>query len=209
MRCRFNEDLQHLEIYLKDRVEHMELKTERLYLRVWKDSDFAAFAAMHADSLVMRHYPSVWSTEQSAKSFAALREHYDREGFGMLCLCEQSTDAFVGTVGLQRVSFDSWFSPCIEIGWRLHHDFWSRGYAHEAAYAVLAHAFDSLQQEEIFSFTSPLNTASEILMQRLGMEWVGTFEHPRVPEKHPLRSHVLYHIDAAGHRKTSSKAKLA
>jgi RimJ/RimL family protein N-acetyltransferase len=50
--------------------------------------------------------------------------------------------------------------------------------------------------DEIVSFTSGLNVRSWRVMERLGMrrDASGDFEHPNVPEGHPVRPHVLYRI---------------
>ncbi len=114
----------------------------------------------------------------------------------MLCARGRSHDELVGVVGLQRVDMKVWCAPCVEIGWILHQDYWRKGLATEAAQALLAHAFHSLKLEEIYAFTSTLNTPSEVLMQRLGMEYVGMFDHPRVELGHSLRPHVVYRITA-------------
>jgi RimJ/RimL family protein N-acetyltransferase len=52
--------------------------------------------------------------------------------------------------------------------------------------------FEQLHLEEILSFTAEGNQASVAVMQRLGMEFVENFEHPALPEGHPLKPHLLY-----------------
>jgi RimJ/RimL family protein N-acetyltransferase len=55
-----------------------------------------------------------------------------------------------------------------EIGWHFHPDYWGRGYASEAAGAVLAHAFDN-GLERVVAVTAPANTASQRVCLRIGM----------------------------------------
>lgn len=57
-----------------------------------------------------------------------------------------------------------------------------------------ATAFRNLRLEKVISFTASLNTPSERVMQRIGMEKVREFNHPLVPADHPLNRHVLYEI---------------
>jgi RimJ/RimL family protein N-acetyltransferase len=103
---------------------------------------------------------------------------------------------FIGFVGLSVPSFQAPFTPCVEIGWRLAHEHWGRGYATEAARAALAFGFRDLALEEIVSFTVPMNRRSRRVMERLGMtrSAADDFEHPALPEGHALRPHVLYRL---------------
>ncbi len=104
--------------------------------------------------------------------------------------------AFVGYVGLQVPSFEAPFTPCVEIGWRLARAAWGYGYATEAARACLEHAFGVLALPEVLAFTVPANVRSRAVMRRLGMvlDPAGAFEHPRLPEGHALRHHLLYRL---------------
>ena len=86
-------------------------------------------------------------------------------------------------------------SPCVEIGWRLARASWGHGYATEAACAALAVGFRQLALDEIVSFTALGNRRSRAVMERIGMRNANQdFEHPGVPEGHPLRLHCLYRI---------------
>jgi RimJ/RimL family protein N-acetyltransferase len=52
-----------------------------------------------------------------------------------------------------------------------------------------------LALDEIVSFTALVNRRSSAVMERIGMTNAGEdFEHPAVPEGHPLRPHCLYRI---------------
>ena len=92
--------------------------------------------------------------------------------------------------------FTAPFTPCVEIGWRLAAAHWGRGYATEAARAVLAHAWDVVGLDEVVSFTTAGNERSRAVMTRLGMRYdpADDFDHPRLPPGHPLRRHVLYRV---------------
>jgi RimJ/RimL family protein N-acetyltransferase len=56
-----------------------------------------------------------------------------------------------------------------EIGWTMHPEFTGRGYASEAARAVLGLAFDTLGLHRVFAELDPRNDASIALCRRLGM----------------------------------------
>jgi len=82
----------------------------------------------------------------------------------------------------------------VEIGWRLARRAWHHGYATEAARAALRVAFDGVDLDEIWSITAVLNEPSQVVMRRLGMTEVARFEHPRIPDGHPVKPHVAYHL---------------
>ena len=110
----------------------------------------------------------------------------------------EASGTFIGFVGLAEPRFEAPFTPCVEIGWRLRRDAWGHGYATEAAEAVLAHGFETLRLPEIVSFTTVANEPSRAVMRRLGMHHdpAEDFDHPSVPEGHPVRRHVLYRLTA-------------
>jgi RimJ/RimL family protein N-acetyltransferase len=141
----------------------------------------------------MEHYPSVLTREQSD---AFVRERVTRQfeerGFAPLAVEVPGVTSFAGYIGLLEQDFDADFTPCVEIGWRLARGYWGHGYATEGARAVLEYGFDEAGLDEIVSFTALTNVRSIAVMERLGMTRSGEFDHPRVPEGHPLRRHVLY-----------------
>jgi RimJ/RimL family protein N-acetyltransferase len=106
---------------------------------------------------------------------------------------------FIGFVGLSVPRFEAHFTPCVEIGWRLAYEYWGRGYATEAARAVLDFGFQQLALREIVSFTTTANLRSRAVMERIGMTRTPAddFDNPGVPAGHALRRHVLYRKNAA------------
>ncbi len=174
------------------------ITTQRLVLRAWRDEDLDAFAALNADPAVMEHYPSVLSREESDAAAARIRTRFADAGWGLWAVEAPGIAPFCGFVGLQDVPFEMHFTPSVEIGWRLARAFWDRGYATEAARAALAHAWDTLAVGEVVAMTVASNVRSQRVMQRLGMtrDAADDFDHPRLPEGHRLRRHVLYRISS-------------
>lgn len=142
----------------------------------------------------MEHFPAALSRAESDAFAALIRARMRADGYGLWAVEVTGGAPFVGFVGLAVPSFEAAFTPCVEIGWRLAHDAWGHGYATEAARAVLADGFARVGLDEIVSFTAVVNERSQRVMQRLGMSYAGTFEHPRLPAGHRLRTHVLYRI---------------
>ncbi len=172
------------------------IETQRLVLRQWNPSVREAFYKMNSDPVVMEYMPKILTREESDGLMARIEEHFDKHHFGLCAVEEKETGALVGFTGLSVPRFESHFTPCVEIGWRLDKAFWGKGYATEAAVATLAAGFNLFGLEEIVSFTSPLNQRSISVMKRLKMTSNPSddFEHPALPEGHPLRKHVLYRI---------------
>lgn len=169
-------------------------RTKRLILRPWREEDLAPFAAMNADPEVARYFVSTLTREQSDALAGRAFEHFGRHGFGPWAVERAGTSDFIGFTGLSIPEFETAFTPCVEIGWRIAREHWGRGYATEAAQAALDYGFEVLGLEEIVSFTVPANAASRRVMEKIGLvrDEAGDFDHPRVPEGHPLKRHVLY-----------------
>jgi RimJ/RimL family protein N-acetyltransferase len=172
----------------------VELRTERLILRDWRDGDGDAFAALNADLRVMRYFPAPLSRAESDRFAERIRRHLDANGWGLWAVEIAGVAPFAGFIGLAVPRFEAAFTPAIEIGWRLATAFWGHGYATEGARAALAFGFDELGLDEIVAFTAVSNQPSQRVMQRLGMthDARDDFDHPFVPVGHPLRRHVLY-----------------
>jgi RimJ/RimL family protein N-acetyltransferase len=170
------------------------LRTERLVLRRWRRDDWPAFAVLNADPEVMKHFPGVLSRAESDALAERIEDHFVARGFGAWAVEIPGVVPFAGFVGLSVPRFEAAFTPCVEVGWRLARTCWGHGYATEAARAALAFGFDVLGLEQIVSFTVPANLASRHVMEKLGMSHDprDDFEHPALPEGHPLRRHVLY-----------------
>jgi ribosomal-protein-alanine N-acetyltransferase len=173
-----------------------KLQTERLVLRGWRDDDLAPFAALNADPAVMEHFPGLMTTAETAAFIGRIVDGWAANGFGVWVVERSADGAFLGFNGLARPRFDAPFMPAVEIGWRFARHTWGHGYATESARAALAFGFKTVGLDEIVSFTSPANERSWRVMERLGMtrDPADDFDHPRLPEGHRLRRHVLYRL---------------
>lgn len=168
-----------------------EILTPRTRLRRLHDGDLPLFARMNEDPEVMRYFPKPWTAEESRVAFDGIHAGFDRRGFGIYAV--EVSSVFAGVVGLSTPSFRSWFTPCVEILWRLRIEFWGKGFATEAAAGVLKMAKDSLSLDEVFAFAVPQNLKSIRVMEKLGMIPCNPrlFDHAEVQD-HKLRQHLLY-----------------
>ena len=171
------------------------LETSRLYLRRWREGDLVPFRRMNRDPAVIEFLPGPLSDEESD----ALAERADRaiaeRGYGLYAVEVKSAGRFAGFVGLSMTAPGFRFGEKVEVGWRLCREAWGYGYATEAGRRCLEHGF-SCGLDEIVSFTYEGNRRSRAVMERLGMHRNSEddFDHPRIPEGHPLRRHVLYRL---------------
>ena len=172
------------------------LKTDRVMLRQWRASDREPFAVLNADSEVMRFFDRPRCRAESDATADRLEAHIDKHGFGFWAAELISSGEFIGFVGIENTPDDLPCSPAVEIGWRVHKRFWGKGLAPESARACLVYAFSKLQLEEVVSFTAKSNSPSIRVMEKIGMrrDKAGDFDHPAIPEDHPVRPHVFYRI---------------
>jgi RimJ/RimL family protein N-acetyltransferase len=182
--------------------------TSRLVLRPFNDMDRTAFFELNTHPQVVELLGSSSGRAESDAMINRFSDEMTREGWGFWAVEVAGGAPFIGMVGLHRMAPSMPIAPGIEIGWRLHPDHWSHGYATEAAKASLAYGFDQAGLNEIVAFTTTVNARSQSVMQRIGMERDvgGDFDHPLLPVGSPLRRHVLYRITSPSSLPTSSVA---
>ena len=170
------------------------LETPRLLLRPWQESDREPLRRMNADPQVMEFFAAPLTPAETGAMIARMLAHFARHGFGFFAAELRATGEFIGFAGISHVPFEAHFTPCVEIGWRLAAAHWNQGFATEGARACLRYAFQDLALTEVVAFTVPANRRSRRVMEKLGMthDPADDFDHPRLPEGHPLRPHVLY-----------------
>jgi RimJ/RimL family protein N-acetyltransferase len=150
--------------------DSIELRTERLLLREWRDDDLGPWAAMNADPLVREFLGGPIDRDQAAASIARYRVGWAERGWGWWAVEVTRTGAFIGFAGLDQIDEGAPVSG-VEIGWRLAREAWGHGYATEAARACLAYGFEVLARPEILAIAAPGNHRSHAVMRRLGMTY--------------------------------------
>ena len=169
------------------------IRTSRLLMRRWQDSDREPFAALNADAETMRFFPSTMDRAASDAFADRIEERFADQGYGLWALEIADTGQFIGFTGLNPMPDGVPGAGGVEIGWRLARHAWHHGYATEAALAALDVAFNGIGLAEIWSMTAVLNEPSQAVMRRIGLTEYTRFDHPAVPEGSPIRPHVTYH----------------
>ena len=171
-----------------------ELTTDRLLLRQWRDDDLDAWAVMNDDPEVREFFPERLTRDQSAASLGWFRAELAERGWGWWAVEVAATGEFIGMAGIDPVDEGVPFHG-VEAGWRLARGAWGRGYATEAARAVVGYGFEALAFPEILAIAAAGNARSHAVMRRIGMSHdpADDFDDPTMPPG-PLRASVLYRI---------------
>lgn len=123
------------------------LETERLYLREYQENDFSIFHEIFSDSDTMRYYPSPFTKEQTRTWMRRNYERYQPDGYGLWAVCLKESDKLIGDCGLSTQTIKGLTE--VEIGYHINKEYWSKGYASEAAVSCKEYAFNSLKLNNI------------------------------------------------------------
>ena len=150
------------------------IETPRLRLRLFREADWDAYAAMCADPEVMRHLGAgaTLSRDETWRAIAGMLGHWHLRGYGMWALESRASGELVGRAGF--IDPPGW--PGFELGWVLARAHWGRGYATEAARAALDCAFGTLRRDRVIHLIRPGNAGSIRVAERLGARPVGELE---------------------------------
>ena len=169
-------------------------QSARLGFRHWETADIEPMAAINADAVVMEFFSSTQTREQTANFIERMQTQFSEKGFCYFAVDKLADHELIGFIGINVQNFESDFTPCIDIGWRIKRSEWNQGYATEGAMRCLAYAFHDLGIDLIVSITPLVNLKSEHIMQKIGMSKVKTFIFPLLKGDQRLEECVLYEI---------------
>jgi RimJ/RimL family protein N-acetyltransferase len=150
------------------------VETERLLMRRWHDEDAAAVADIYLKPEVMEFIPGgIWSAGRTAKIIARMRELDVEQGYGFYPVVVKSFGTIIGHCGLGSLEQ----TAEIEVAFILDSPHWGKGYASEAARAILAHGFEKLNISRIVAVAFPENARSMGVMRSIGMTPIGLARH--------------------------------
>ena len=113
----------------------MIIETNRLFLREMTENDFEALYKVLSDSDVMKHYPYTFDDVRVRNWIQRNMERYQIFGFGLWAVCLKETGEMIGDCGLTMQLINGQIKP--EIGYHIRADKQRKGYAKEAAIALL------------------------------------------------------------------------
>lgn len=144
------------------------LETARLVLREYRRDDFEPFVAHVTDPestvhLTTSDRPGAWRIFTSHAGMWVLW------GAGWWTMALRDTGETVGGVG----AFYRDGEGGLEIGWHTWRGHWGKGFASEAAAAVLKHAFEVRRVPKIHALISAGNASSIRVAERIGLAYEG------------------------------------
>lgn len=146
------------------------IATARLLIRPFQAEDWRAMLSYTTDPAVMEYMEGGVLTAEQTHAFVARHLNGDEEYAYALLLDDAST--LIG-----HMVFHPWFAPATyEIGWVLHPNYQRRGYASEAALALLRYGFETMKLHRIIATCQPENQASWGVMEKIGMRREGHFQ---------------------------------
>jgi ribosomal-protein-alanine N-acetyltransferase len=178
----------------------MELNTKDLILREYTLLDFEAVHSYGNDPEVLKYMLWGPNSISDTKNFImvsmlqSLQEKRDEIG---LAIVEKTTGFCIGGVSLIIKKQDA------EIGWILNRTSWGKGFAKQAALALLEFGFNKLKLRRIEATCDTENIRSYQLMERLGMKRMALekgVRPSRVPNL-PPSDQYRYEIDQQGYQK--------
>ncbi len=155
----------------------MQLTTERLVLREFAEDDWPAVLTYQSDPRYLRYYAWTGRTEEEVRAFVRMfishQEEQPRRKF-QLAVTLRGDGRLIGNCGVRtdpgRREGD--------IGYELDPRHWGRGYATEAARAILAFGFAELRLHRVWASCVAENAGSARVLEKLGMRREGHFrEH--------------------------------
>lgn len=145
-----------------------QLTSARLRFEPVDDCHFEGLQAMNRRPEVMRYISGAPETpEQTRAAIARVQARWAEWGYSWWALIHLESGRLCGAACVQHLGGQR--ANPLELGWRLHPDFWGQGLASEAARRLAAFAFEALQAPEVVAIRHPDNQDSCRVMDALGM----------------------------------------
>ena len=164
----------------------MHITTKRLVIRTFESEDWQEVYEYTSDSTVMTYLPEGVFTEEDAKQFVATNIGDNAEKFPVVLKDEN--------IVIGHIAFFPYFGEhTYEIGWVFNPKYTNKGYASEAARAMLEFGFEHMKLHRIIATCQPQNIPSYRVMEKIGMRREGYFKKC-IPAEHEWWDEYYYAI---------------
>ncbi len=170
--------------------------SKRLGFRNWTLQDVDPLFQINNDDSVMEFFPSKPSKQATLDFIYRMQKMQEEKRFCYFAVDTLENKKFIGFIGLCEQSYLKELGTFVDIGWRLIKSVWNQGYATEGAWACLDYGFNTIGLKKIYSVAPEINVKSELIMKKIGMQQIKTFEHPKLVNYQELSPCVLYMKEA-------------
>ncbi len=152
------------------------MRTERLRLAPPMSTDSARVLAILGDPRTVEHNPSDRLVDRDAATELVARwvRHWEEHGFGYWCVREVGSDCIIGYAGVKRMLMHG--RPVLNLVYLFVPDVWGRGFATEAAAAILSRVADEMPAETIGARVRPDNRSSQNVALEAGLQRDATMD---------------------------------
>jgi RimJ/RimL family protein N-acetyltransferase len=161
------------EKHVIDLINHLKLETQRLTLKkfIEKDIEFNVEHAMNPE--IMRYIKDPQTIEETRKITTQIAKDWiGNEGNWVLfALTLKETGKYIGMVCFRYESIEN---DTVEMGWRLGLEYHGKGYATEAAQALLDFIKQEIKPHKVVAYCVAENIGSSNIMTKLGMQHEAT-----------------------------------
>jgi len=143
------------------------IETERLTLRRMQSDDASALLEIFSDPIAMRYFGVIFDRARMDAWVQSNLEHEQQHGFSLLSVILKDNGEIIGDCGLETDTIDG--RSIVGIGFDFRRSYWGKGYATEAAQAVLKYGFTQYEFDRISGWIDPENKPSQRVAERIGM----------------------------------------
>jgi RimJ/RimL family protein N-acetyltransferase len=151
----------------------MEIITARLVLRELAVDDWPVVLAYQSDPRYLRYYHWFERSESDVRDFVQMlvdQQAVEPRRKFQLAITLAEDGGLIGNCGIRRKPENEWEA---DIGYELNPEYWGRGYATEAARAIVAFGFRDLALHRVSSWCIADNVASARILEKTGMRREG------------------------------------
>jgi ribosomal-protein-alanine N-acetyltransferase len=170
------------------------IETERLFIRKFIATDVEEFFEILADPKTMSFWPNPYSRDEAKAWIERSLQSYAELGFGRYAVVLKGVQKIIGDCGILKMNLAG--LEVYDFGYLIHHPFWRKGFAEEAAIAVRDYAFHQLKLKTLHANMPWNHYGSSRVAEKIGMKKITEF----INERNRNTRTMMYAISAPDHR---------